>query len=543
MSRNQIFEKNRISCNRDKQIKMKFEQDFLHYIKSGATIIQIISHETQRIHGVVNKTADELERSWFSWNRIEGIKKWEQGEFIDEDADCREASCVLEKFEEEDFENSLLILEDFHPDLTENQPHIIRRLRNIAQRKYGDRALILAQPITGLPVELEKEIQVMEMPLPTVDDLKVVLQSVCQRFNMKADKCEQTLPVLEAALGLTIMEAELAFAKAIVKNERITESEISLIVAEKEQVIRKSGYLEYYQPQEDLNDVGGLDKLKEWLNRRGNAFSEAAREYGLEQPRGILLLGVPGTGKSLAAKAASNAWQFPLLRLDMGKIYGGIVGQSEQNIRGALGIAETLAPCILWIDEIEKGLSGIQSSGATDGGTTSRVLGTFLTWMQEKNKPVFVLATANDISQLPPELLRKGRVDEIFFVDLPDCQARQEIISIHLRRRQREFPEPELSRIAKEAKGYTGAELEEAVKEALFRAFDEGRQVESNDVIAAIKDSYPLSKTMQEVIEATRKWAKSRAVQASSKEPEAFNEKPKETKTPRLRQEAANPFI
>ena len=160
MSRNQIFEKNRISCNRDKQIKMKFEQDFLHYIKSGATIIQIISHETQRIHGVVNKTADELERSWFSWNRIEGIKKWEQGEFIDEDADCREASCVLEKFEEEDFENSLLILEDFHPDLTENQPHIIRRLRNIAQRKYDYKALILAQPITGLPVELEKEIQV-----------------------------------------------------------------------------------------------------------------------------------------------------------------------------------------------------------------------------------------------------------------------------------------------------------------------------------------------------------------------------------------------
>jgi SpoVK/Ycf46/Vps4 family AAA+-type ATPase len=524
---------------------MKFEQDFLHYIKSGATIIQIISHETQRVHGVVNKTADDLERSWFSWNRIDGIKKWEQGEFIDEDADCREASGVLEKFEEEGFENSLLILEDFHPDLTENQPHIIRRLRNIVQRKYADRTLILSQPITGLPVELEKEVQVMEMPLPTVDDLKVVLQDVCQRFNLEEAKYEETLPVLEAALGLSIMEADLAFAKAIVKKGRITESEISLIISEKEQVIRKSGYLEYYHPQEDLNDVGGLDKLKEWLNRRGNAFSESARDYGLEQPRGILLLGVPGTGKSLAAKAASNAWQFPLLRLDMGKIYGGIVGQSEQNIRGALGIAETLAPCVLWIDEIEKGLSGIQSSGATDGGTTSRVLGTFLTWMQEKNKPVFVLATANDISQLPPELLRKGRVDEIFFVDLPDCQARQEILNIHLRRRGRGelFSDAELSRIAKEAKGYTGAELEEAVKEALFRAFDEGRQVELDDVIAAIKDSYPLSKTMQEVIEATRKWAKSRAVQASSREPEAFNEKPKETKTPRLRQEAANPFI
>ncbi|HIE01565.1 MAG TPA: AAA family ATPase [Thiotrichaceae bacterium] len=520
---------------------MKFEQAFLHYIKAGATLIQIISHETQRIHGVVNKTANELERSWFSWNRIEGIKKWEQGEFIDEDTDCREAASVLEKFEDDDFENSLLILEDCHPDLTENQPHIIRRLRNIALRKYTDRALILAQPITGLPVELEKEVQVMEMPLPTVDELRVVLASVCRRFDLEDNQCEQTLPVLEAALGLSIMEAELAFAKTIVEKGRITETEIPLIIAEKEQVIRKSGYLEYHHPQENLNDVGGLDKLKEWLNRRANAFSESAREYGLEQPRGILLLGVPGTGKSLAAKAASKAWQFPLLRLDMGKIYGGIVGQSEQNIRGALGIAETLAPCILWIDEIEKGLSGAQSSGATDGGTTSRVLGTFLTWMQEKTKPVFVLATANDISQLPPELLRKGRVDEIFFVDLPDSQARQEILNIHLRRRQREFSKIELSRIAKEAKGYTGAELEEAVKEALFRAFDEGRQLNPDDVIAAIKDSYPLSKTMQEVIEATRKWAKNRAVQASSQEPEAFDEK--ENKAPRLRQEAANPFI
>jgi len=524
---------------------MKFEQTFLHYIKAGATLIQIISHETQRIHGVVNKTAEELERHWFTWNRIEGIKKWEQGEFINDDTDCREASSVLEKFEEDDFENSLLILEDCHPDLTENQPHIIRRLRNIALRKYTDRALILAQPITGLPVELEKEVQVMEMPLPTVAELKVVLASVCSRFDLEDNQCEQTLPVLEAALGLSIMEAELAFAKTIVEKSRITESEISLIISEKEQVIRKSGYLEYHHPQENLNDVGGLDKLKEWLNRRSNAFSESAREYGLEQPRGILLLGVPGTGKSLAAKAASNAWQFPLLRLDMGKIYGGIVGQSEQNIRGALGIAETLAPCILWIDEIEKGLSGVQSSGATDGGTTSRVLGTFLTWMQEKNKPVFVLATANDISQLPPELLRKGRVDEIFFVDLPDSQARQEILNIHLRRRDRGelFSEDELNHIAKEAKGYTGAELEEAVKEALFRAFDEGREINPDDVIAAIKDSYPLSKTMQEVIEATRKWAKSRAVQASSQEPEAFDEKPKENKAPRLRQEAANPFI
>jgi SpoVK/Ycf46/Vps4 family AAA+-type ATPase len=295
-----------------------------------------------------------------------------------------------------------------------------------------------------------------------------------------------------------------------------------------------------------LNDIGGLERLKEWLERRKSAFTEDARDFGLEAPRGIMLLGLPGTGKSLAAKAVANAWQLPLLRLDMGKVFGGIVGQSEENMRASLNTAEALAPCILWIDEIEKGMSGMQSSGATDGGTTSRVLGTFLTWMQEKIKPVFVLATANNIAQLPPELLRKGRVDEIFFVDLPDEDERKDIIRIHLRHRKRSsdhFSNEELLVLSKASQGFTGAELEEAVKEAMFRAFDSGHDITLDDMKDALKATAPLSRTMSEVIQATRQWAKGRAVPASYNEPEILEMTNKKSNQPRLRQEIDNPFI
>ena len=279
------------------------------------------------------------------------------------------------------------------------------------------------------------------------------------------------------------------------------------------------------------------------MDRRKNAFSESAREYGLEYPRGILMLGLPGTGKSLAAKAVSSNWKLPLLRLDMGKIFAGIVGQSEDNMRAALQMAETISPCILWVDEIEKALSGLQSSGQSDGGATARVIGTFLTWMQEKTAPVFVLATANHIDMLPPELLRKGRMDEIFFVDLPTEIERFEILNIHLNKRDREglFNEKDVMGLAKICKGFTGAELEEAIKEALFRAFSEQRELNTDDIQDAIKATMPLSTTMYDAIQSTRKWVKGRTVNASSNKAEELLEPAKDR--PVLRQESANPFL
>lgn len=531
---------------------MDFSQTVSTNIAAGAPIIQIISHETLRIQATCQHACKTLNRDFYLWNRTKGLHR--------HDAESTEIvgdgyispSEVLGWVEEQaptELGPAIILLEDFHPDLTDAQPHIINRLRNfaiaVAKRQIRDCCIVMSQPVPLLPIELEKEVQVLEMPLPSVTELTQVMRQTRARFDLPDREYQESPRLLEAALGLSTSEAQLAFARAVIQKNRLTESEIPLIVSEKEQIIRKSGHLEYFHPNAQLDDIGGLDRLKSWLQRRKLAFTEEAREFGLEAPRGVLLLGLPGTGKSLAAKAVANAWQLPLLRLDMGRIYGGIVGQSEENMRNALRMAEALSPSILWVDEIEKGLSGMQSSGSTDGGTTARVLGSFLTWMQEKKKPVFVVATANHIAQLPPELLRKGRVDEIFFVDLPVETDRAEILKIHLRargRRDEDFSEDEVMVLAQQAKGFTGAELEEAVKEALFLAFDQGRQLRIDDITQAITDTTPLSQTMHELIQSTRAWARGRAVPASSKGAEELINTP-DAKTPRLRQEGENPFI
>ncbi|MCF4010580.1 AAA family ATPase [Rheinheimera sp. UJ63] len=527
---------------------MSFLNNFQLNIQASAALVQIISHETLRIHAYCIDVAETLQKDLLIWSSSLGLRKYEfeTGDWLEID-DIGQPQEVLEWLldtnnHEEEF---ILLLEDFHHYLHEHT--LISRLRSfavgVASQKINGICVVISQPVALLPPELEKEIQVMHMPLPDSDDLKKLMEQARQRYDIHERDFQESPALIDAALGLSTSEAQLAFAKAACQFKRLTDTEIPFIVKEKEQVIRKNGHLEYFHPKATLDDVGGLDNLKSWLERRKQSFGANAREFGLETPRGVLLLGIPGTGKSLAAKAVANAWQLPLLRLDMGKIYGGIVGQSEANIRSALQTAEALAPSILWVDEIEKGLSGMQSSGATDGGTTSRVLGTFLTWLQEKEKPVFVVATANHIAQLPPELLRKGRVDEIFFVDLPTHQDRKDIIAIHLKHRQRldDFLPEELDELASVSKGFTGAELEEAVKEGMFLAFDAGHQLTKNDILEAIQATSPLSQTMHEMINDTREWAKGRAVSASSQLPELLTAQTKAK--PRLRQEGENPFI
>lgn len=524
---------------------MKAIDQLILNLRSSAPIIQFVSSESLRIRGLCIDASKTLERSFYRWSEPDGLFKWSEDTWMPEE-DYEEPHEILEWLNG-DHGPCVLLLEDFHHYLTPDNHKIISRLRNfalaVASRQLSAVSLVMSQPFHLLPPEIEKEVQVMDMPLPDTEDLKKLMQQARERYSIHERDYSESPALVEAALGLSTSEAQLAFAKAACEFKRLSDAEIPFIVKEKEQVIRKSGHLEYFHPKSTLDDIGGLDNLKSWLNRRRQSFTKDARDFGLETPRGVLLLGLPGTGKSLAAKAVANAWQLPLLRLDMGKIYGGIVGQSEANIRSALQTAEALAPSILWVDEIEKGLSGMQSSGGTDGGTTSRVLGTFLTWMQEKEKPVFVVATANHIAQLPPELLRKGRVDEIFFVDLPVHQDRKDIISIHLKRRDRldNFCDPELDELAEETKGFTGAELEEAIKEALFLAFDEGHELKKDDILKAIRATSPLSSTMSEMIKDARAWAKGRAVAASSAEPEAINVSG--SKKPRLRQEGENPFI
>ena len=286
------------------------------------------------------------------------------------------------------------------------------------------------------------------------------------------------------------------FAKTLVLDGKLDADDVSVVFSEKQQIIKKSGLLEYYDSQEEFSHVAGLENLKEWLLKRTIAFSDRAAKFGLPSPRGVLLLGVQGCGKSLCAKAVSGLWKLPLLRFDLGRMFSSLVGSSEENVRRAIQTAESIAPAILWIDEIDKALAGTQGSGGSDGGTASRVFGTLLTWLSEKTAPVFVIATANEISNLPPELLRKGRLDEIFFVDLPQDDERREILAIHLHKRGRNPAQFDLAELARHSEGFSGAEIEEAIISALFDSFSKQVPLDTEIVKASLSETVPLSKTM-----------------------------------------------
>jgi SpoVK/Ycf46/Vps4 family AAA+-type ATPase len=290
---------------------------------------------------------------------------------------------------------------------------------------------------------------------------------------------------------------------------------VNEVFAEKQQIIRKSGLLEYYSTDETFAHVGGLSVLKDWLQKRALALTDQARAFGLPAPKGILLLGVQGCGKSLCAKAVSSLWQLPLLRFDVGRMFGSLVGSSEENVRKAIAVAESVAPAILWVDEIDKAFAGSQGSAMTDGGTTARVFGTFLTWLSEKTAPVFVVTTANDISQLPPELMRKGRLDEIFYVDLPSEAERAEIFRIHLAKRGRDPEKFDIPALVERSAGFSGAEIEQAVISALYDAFYTRTELSTELVREALRQTVPLSKTMDEQISRLRSWAEGRARNAS----------------------------
>lgn len=524
-----------------------YEEELETLIKAGAKVVEVASFEWERVHGFANYVAEDLDIDWYSWSSVSGLKVWEGNGFKTINPDCITIPAVLNYYIKNE-NDMLLVLEDFHPYSEVNNPVNIRYIREMmrAQNYQGNykKAIILSSPNKFVPEELSKELPVIEVDLPDRSTIEVIADSVVNEYQEYCIEKDITPKLLESALGLTVMEARLAFAKAIITNRKLTEDEIPLIISEKEQIIKKSGLLEYFHPKEFLTNIGGLENLKDWIHKRGNAYSDEAKNFGLNTPRGVLLLGVPGCGKSLTAKAIANEWKFPLLRFDLGKVFGGIVGESERNIRYALDVAKTISPCVLWIDEIEKGLSGSQSSGRTDGGTSARVFGTFLTWMQEKKEPVFVVATANDISSLPPELLRKGRFDEIFFVDLPSANERENIFNIHLKNKNRDATKLNLDmkQLVKASEGFSGAEIEEVVNEALFNAYANGQKdLEMKNLLDCINSTSPLSRTMAETIANLRKWADQRARLASSEKPEAVKELGEEV--PRLQQEYKNPFI
>jgi AAA+ superfamily predicted ATPase len=517
--------------------------DHLHHLaRAGATVLHVGSYEWERVRGHVIGLSNALELPLHLWSQSTGLLSCSaQGQTSVEDDAATDPLEVLKQIHGSD-DAGVWLLEDFHPFLREEHHPILRWLREVARLPPSPRKLVvLSTPMPTLPSDLRKEIPTIELELPGVDDLRVVLQDAAAAQQVRASADEA---LLDAARGLTVMEARLAFGKAAAELGRLDHGAVPLVAREKERIIKQSEVLEYYPTDARLADVGGLDQLKVWLERRGRAFGAGARDFGLDAPKGVLLLGVQGCGKSLLAKAVAATWQFPLLRFDMGKVFGGIVGQSEANIRTALQVAQALAPCVLWIDEIEKGLAGMGSSDQSDGGTTARVVGSLLTWMQEKRDPVFVVATANRIDMLPPELLRKGRFDEIFFVDLPTRVVREEILAIHLKKKRRDPSDYDLADLSARAVGFSGAEIEEAVREGLYDAFAESRELSTEHIARALDKTFPLSRTMSEQIQGLRQWAKVRARLASGDRPEDLPAETAENAPPRLRQETTrNPFI
>lgn len=481
-------------------------------IRARYPLIYVVSFEENRVESELLRITQNRKKQIYKWSITNGLEN-PDGSFLGE---FKDPIKVLEYILQSDI-NGVFVMKDYHPYL--NEPVVIRKLRDVAHSlKTSMKNVVFLSPILKVPVELEKEISVVDYNLPGKEEIGQIVKSISESIG-EADKLEISRnpmllqKVVEAALGLTAEEAENVFAKSLVQTGDFN---LKIILSEKEQIIRKSGVLEYCHVNENMKGVGGLDELKKWLNKRGKAFTPEARDFGLPEPRGVLLLGIPGCGKSLTAKAISSMWQLPLLKLDVGKVFSSLVGSSEENVRRAIQTAESIAPSILWLDEMEKGFSGLGSSGQTDGGTTARVFGTFLTWLQEKKTPVFVVATCNNVSQLPPELLRKGRFDEIFFVDLPSKEERKEIFKIHLEKRNRDSKGFNIEKLAEKSIGFSGSEIEEIIISSLYDAFDDGKELDQSYIEKTIENMVPLSQTMEDQIRGTREWAKIRAKKASS---------------------------
>lgn len=476
----------------------------------------------QKIEGIINVLRTEgKDVRIFNWNCVDGLRGLNGDKpqpVINKDGEeIVEPEEVLKYIlNDKDASKDVFVLEDFNNYIEEE--NVKYYIRSIAERaRHTNTHAIILSAVYKLPVELEKYVTVLNIPLPNRLDMEKTLGVVERQCKINLS-VEMRNRMVDAALGMTSMEADLAFCLAAVKDD-LGQNAPYTVSSEKEQIIKKSGILDYFPKNESLKDVGGMEVLKDWLFKRQKAYEKKARDFGLQEPKGLLLLGVPGCGKSLTAKSIASFWNMPLLRLDIGKVYQGLVGSSEDNIRKAIATAEAVAPCVLWIDEIEKGLSGVQSSGSTDGGVTSRIFSTILTWMQEKTSPVFVVATANNINLLPPELLRKGRFDEIFFVDLPSQQERENIFSIHLKKKGQDPSQYPMEMLGKKTEGFNGAEIEECIKEAMFAAYVEAPdepKLLSKHLMDAIAKTVPLSTTMKEQIAALRNWAATRAKNASS---------------------------
>lgn len=494
-------------------------------VRARYPLIYVTSWEEERVLQIVEQIAARLGKHVYEWSINRGLLRTRAA--ADVRAEGKPGSkdpIVLMREIHAISDPALVCLKDFHPYLKDSA--VVRGLRELASAlRQTYTTVILLSPTFDLPRELEKDISVLEFPLPAKEDLHILLEAIRSEIAGTGAgyeitrKPEEVEALLDAGLGLTLTEAENVFAKALVLSGRLSAQEVPYVYSEKKQIILKSGLLEYVDVEDNLGNVGGLSLLKAWLVKRRLAFSERAHAFGLPAPRGVLILGVQGCGKSLCAKSVAHQWEMPLLRLDMGRVFSSYVGESESNVRRAIRLAESMSPVVLWIDEIDKGLAGMKGGVTADSGTSQRVFGTIITWLQEKTAPVFVIATANQIELLPPEMLRKGRFDEIFFVDLPQKEERREIFAIHLAKRKRDPGRFDLDAIAGASQGLSGAEIEGAVVAALYDAYEKEKDLDTATVLQSLSESVPLSVTMREDIERLRTWARGRARSASALAP------------------------
>jgi hypothetical protein len=470
-------------------------------IRSRTPILWIRSLEEARVETLLEQVAERLGgRTLLRWDFIGGLSGAPnlQGQAV------RQPMAALDGLEGLPPEQgAVLLLKDFHRYA--DDPGICRRLRNLAASlRRVPHTLVISAPDWRLPQELEDSVTLLELPLPEAAEIRMLLRAIANASGQPLEP--GVLEQLTAAChGLSEQRVRQLAARALARRGQLGTDDLAEVLEEKRQAIARSELLEYCPTEATPADIGGLEALKHWLEQRHRAFGEEAQRYGLPLPRGVLLIGPQGTGKSLTAKAIAHSWAMPLLRLDVGRLFAGLVGASEARTREMIQRAEAMAPCVLWIDEIDKGFGG---DGRSDGGTSQRVLASLLTWMAEKTSAVFVVATANAVERLPAELMRKGRFDEIFLLELPDAEERRAILDLQLRRRRPEHAIP-LDVLVDRTAGFSGAELEQTVIEAMHQAFGEGRELTEPDLIAAASQVVPLSRTAREQLEALRQWASS----------------------------------
>lgn len=490
---------------------MQFNNELTLLLKARYPIIFISTIEEDRVEYVIRKNIKtNFNRSIYSWDFVDGYTNNPNNEGFAK-KNPLQALELVERLTPET--PALFLLKDFNRFLTDVA--ISRKLKNISRLlKLQPKTIIILGSECKIPNELQDLITVLQFQLPTKTEISDELTRLIQSLNIEIET-DLFENLTQACQGLSLERIRRVLSKIIATYKTIDQRSINVLLNEKKQIIKQTEILEYWPANEKITSIGGVENLKEWLKKRKRSFGIKAANYGLPTPRGLLLVGIQGTGKSLTAKAIATEWQLPLLKLDVGKLFGGIVGESESRLRQMIEVSETLAPCILWIDEIDKAFSINENNN--DGGTTNRVLATFISWLSEKTKPVFVVATANNVERLPLEIIRKGRFDEIFFLDLPQKQEREQIFKIHLQEfRPNNWETFDYKKLAQLSESFSGAEIKQTIIEAMYHAFYEEREFTTDDICLALNELIPLAQLESTQTKKLKNWASSGQIRLAS---------------------------